>query len=85
MNKKIENRDIAIDTELNLFEGETSVTVKIAFKKNWPFLNVKETETLTFTYDRPFHMSQIHIKLLADQIGPSEKMKQQEIAYFNFG
>ena len=30
---KIENRDIAIHTELNLFEGETCVTEKMEFKK----------------------------------------------------
>ena len=30
-------------------------------------MNVEETETLAFTYDRPFHMSQIHIKSSTDQ------------------
>ena len=30
---KIENRDIAIHTELDLFEGETSVAVKMMLKK----------------------------------------------------
>ena len=30
---KIENRDIAIHTELNLFEGETCVTEKMELKK----------------------------------------------------
>ena len=30
---QIENRDIAILTELDLFEGETSVTVKMILKK----------------------------------------------------
>ena len=30
---KIENRDIAIHTELNLFEGETPVTQKMILKK----------------------------------------------------
>ena len=29
---------------------------------------------MTFTYDRPFHMSQIHIKLPTDQIEPSGKL-----------
>ena len=61
---KIQNRDIAIPTELNLFEVKTSVTKKMVFKKkNWPFLNVRETKTLTFTYDRHSYMSQIHLKL----------------------
>ena len=30
---KIENRDIAIHTDLNLFEGETSMTEKMIIKK----------------------------------------------------
>ena len=31
-------------------------------------MNVKDTEILTFSYDRPFHMSQIRTKLPTDQI-----------------
>ena len=48
-------------------------------------MNVEETETLTFTYDRPLHISQIHIKLSTDQTELSGKMHQREIAYLNFG
>ena len=39
-----------------------------------PFWNIEETETLAFTYDRLFHMSQIHIKLPMNQTEPSGKM-----------
>ena len=48
-------------------------------------MNVEETEALTFTYDRPLHISQIHIKLSTDQTELSGKMYQREIAYLNFG
>ena len=63
--------NIDIHTDLNLFEGETSVTAKMVLKKHWPFLNVEETKILILTYDRPFHMSQIHINLPKDQTEPS--------------
>ena len=53
---------------------ETSVTEKSNLRKNWPFLNIEETETLAFTYDRPFHMTQIHIKLPMNQKEPSGKI-----------
>ena len=46
---------------------------------------MEERETLEFTYDQPFHMSQRHSKLSINQRKPSGKMQQREIAYFNFG
>ena len=36
---QIENRDIAIHTVLNLFEGETSVTEKMVLKKQLTVLD----------------------------------------------
>ena len=48
-------------------------------------MNIEETETLAFTYDRPFHTSQRHSKLSMNQTEPFGKMQQRDIAYFNFG
>ena len=45
---KIENRDVAIHTQLNFFQEETFVTDNVVRKKNWPFLNIRETEILAF-------------------------------------
>ena len=39
-------------------------------------LNIEETETLAFTYDRPFHKSQRHSKL---------SMKQSHLGNYNNG
>ena len=46
---------------------------------------IEETQTLEFTYDRPFHTLQRQSKLSINQTESSGKMWQREIVYFNFG
>ena len=47
---------------------------KVVLKKKLFILNIEETETLASTYDRPFHMSQIHIKLPKNQTAQWENV-----------
>ena len=58
---------------------------KEVLKTKLIIVEYEETETLEFTYDRPFHTSQRHRKLSINQTESSGKMQQQEIVYFNFG
>ena len=44
-------------------------------------MNIEETETLAFTYDRPFHMLQRHSNLSINQTESFGKMWQREIVY----
>ena len=50
------------------------MTDNVVRKKNGPFLNIEDTKILAFTYDRDFHMSQIHIKFPMNQTDSSGKI-----------
>ena len=53
------------------------MTEKVVLKiKLTIVLNIEETETLTFTYDAPFQMSQRHSKFSMNQTEPFGKIMQ---------
>ena len=57
---------------------------KVVLKIKLTIAEYRKTETLEFTYDRPFHTSQRHRKFFINQAELSGKMYQREIAYFSF-